>query len=130
MNKRKANATVLWRKLHELRDFFKDKVKWELGKGDMVLAVNQPWFHDWDKQVKRWTTQENNLLVAELWDEAMNRWRQELLIKLFGTTMAQQIAASVKPPSSSTMLPDILIWQIVSTVRILPKEDIRDNGSN
>ncbi|KAJ4782173.1 RNA-directed DNA polymerase (reverse transcriptase)-related family protein [Rhynchospora pubera] len=114
-------ASQLWREVVKFRGEFRDEVCWQIWNGKKVYAVSQPWFQGW--QVQTGTSSKDKMLrVWELVDTQTNQWKENHLVRLFGTQRAIQIQNTIQLPDQNSNLNDNLIWKRVKEGRYSVKQ--------
>ncbi|KAJ3688517.1 hypothetical protein LUZ61_017681 [Rhynchospora tenuis] len=102
------NCSQLWKDIQSIKCFFKDEICWDLQNGKTVQAQNQPWHHFWKLRTRKDNNQ--NIHVADLFDEDSNSWRQETLQSLFNVKQCRSILANAVTPKRRALIEDRLIW--------------------
>lgn len=93
----------------------------DIGKGELIQAVNQPWYAQWE--IQRITTHEQrDTTVQGIFDEQQGVWREDQIRKLLGDTALSQIQQAASKPKPNSMIPDRLIWIPSKTGRYTVKE--------
>jgi hypothetical protein len=107
-----TGSTPLWKKMVELKDFFKESSCWQLGNGTKVMVLGQPWYDEWAEDLVHNTSAEIGsrlLTVADLIDDTEHGWHKERLAQCLGPGKAGRICETLQPPQIDHLLPDRLI---------------------
>lgn len=119
--KGKRDASPLWRAIQDLKHFFNNKIRWHVGQGIKIKAINEPWFPGYE--IQRVTTNlQRDTTVAEIFDEQQDEWRIEIITSLLGTQALQNIRATGQKPNRNALLSDRLIWKESKTGNYMTKE--------
>ncbi|KAJ4783428.1 RNA-directed DNA polymerase (reverse transcriptase)-related family protein [Rhynchospora pubera] len=76
-----AGTSSLWRQTVKLRDFFKENVKWQLGDGEKVKVLSQPWHPSWQICAQA-TRKDRKSTVATLFDFEAGEWNSDKVTSL------------------------------------------------
>ncbi|KAJ4799769.1 RNA-directed DNA polymerase (reverse transcriptase)-related family protein [Rhynchospora pubera] len=118
-------GSKMWRQVMGHRDFFKEKVMWQLGNGHKTYALSQPWFHGWMVQEQA-SMFDRTLRVKDLVDAHNGQWEFQKLTRLFQPTQVQNIIHGVSIPNLNDTREDRLIWKCAKNGKYSPKEDYRE----
>ncbi|KAJ3708362.1 hypothetical protein LUZ61_012067 [Rhynchospora tenuis] len=102
------NCSQLWKDIQNLKGFFKDDIFWDLQNGQKIQAQNQPWHRQWNVRTRKPHNQ--GVHVADLYDEASNKWDQASLHLLFNVRQCESILANAALPETNALTEDRLIW--------------------
>lgn len=102
-------TSKLWKAIQEMKPNLLSKLKWHIGDGTTIPAINQPWFEGWNIQ-EIYTNVHLNMKVGDLFDQVSQRWKTTLIDGLFGEGASQIIEASTKQPTDQPLISDRLIW--------------------
>ncbi|KAJ4811131.1 RNA-directed DNA polymerase (reverse transcriptase)-related family protein [Rhynchospora pubera] len=118
-------GSKMWRQVMGHRNFFKEKVMWQLGNGHKTYALSQPWFLGWmvQEQASRF---DRTLRVKDLVDAHNGQWEFQTLARLFQPTQVQNIIHGVSIPNLNDTREDRLIWKCAKNGNYSPKEGYRE----
>lgn len=119
--KGKRDASPLWRAIQDLKHFFNNNIRWHVGQGTKIKAVNEPWFPGYHTQ-RVTTNLQKDTTVADIFDEQRDEWRTELITNLLGTQAMHNIRAADRKPHRNAILSDRLIWTESKTGNYSTKE--------
>ncbi|KAJ1691831.1 hypothetical protein LUZ63_015986 [Rhynchospora breviuscula] len=104
-----AGAIPLWRQTVKRRDFFRQNVKWQLGDGQKVPVLSQPWYTNW-QVAQQASRKDRQITIAQIFDADNNEWRSEEVARLLGEEAVTGVVQNVQKPGAVPGLKDKLIW--------------------
>ncbi|KAJ4777159.1 RNA-directed DNA polymerase (reverse transcriptase)-related family protein [Rhynchospora pubera] len=116
-----AGTSPLWRQTVRMRDYFKENVKWQVGDGEKIHALSQPWFQGW-QVASQATRDERRVKVASLFDYELNQWKIEEMTRLLGHEATTVVTQTVQKPCRIPGLGDKLIWNCTAAGKYTVKE--------
>lgn len=119
--KNTRDSSSLWKSVQGLKGFFDNNIKWQIGDGRGIAALNQPWFPGWSTQTIR-SNEQRDLKVADLFDPDRGAWKFDKIRELFGAQAIQVIMDANCKPQAQPLIQDRLIWTESSKGRYSTKE--------
>ncbi|KAJ1704376.1 hypothetical protein LUZ63_004155 [Rhynchospora breviuscula] len=119
------NSSKLWGQIMKMRSFFKDQVRWQLGNGEKVHALSQPWFENWKVQQVA-AHKDRKLKVCSLLEDQTGDWNLQELMRLFEQDQVQTILQGTRKPELQGDSSDRLIWLKNKSGKYTVKEGYMD----
>ncbi|XP_078170121.1 uncharacterized protein LOC144564396 [Carex rostrata] len=107
----RTGSSNLWRALQDLKPLLKDNLRWSVGDGTLIRAINQPWYEGWEAQ-RILTNEQRDLTVAALFDHTTQHWDTEKIGELIGIQAISQIPNTAKKPKLQPLISNKLIWMV------------------
>ncbi|KAJ4802046.1 RNA-directed DNA polymerase (reverse transcriptase)-related family protein [Rhynchospora pubera] len=104
-----SGASPMWRQTVNKRDFFKQNIRWQIGDGEKVQVMSQPWYNNW-QIVQQASRNDRKITVAQIFDAGTNEWRREEIARLLGDDVVAEIVQNVQKPGTVLGLEDKMIW--------------------
>lgn len=104
-----AGKSRLMKDIQELKPVIKDQLQWEIGTGETVQAMNQPWYEEWEIQTIL-TNDQRKATVATIYNHSTGTWNREEITELMGPLALSRIENTASKPKEQSLLPDRLIW--------------------
>ncbi|KAJ4801464.1 Ribonuclease H-like superfamily protein [Rhynchospora pubera] len=98
-----------WRQAIKLKEDFRKEIFWDIGDGENVPALSQPWYPGWSV-AQQATIQERRMTVAQLFDVESDQWNTQQLQQLFTAQQVNTILISALKPRRVHGKIDRLIW--------------------
>lgn len=117
-------ASAMWRSVQQLKAFFKDDIRWHVGDGMGIRALNEPWFDEWTMQSIT-TNRQRDVSVADLFDSQGGGWNLQQIQSLIGAQAMQSIVSSADIPHQNPLIGDRLLWMCSKTGNYSVKEGYR-----
>ncbi|KAJ3688396.1 hypothetical protein LUZ61_017560 [Rhynchospora tenuis] len=81
----------------DMREILKDKVTWQIGRGNICRAFHEPWHYFWQQFTPN-NRQQRCMMVGELINADTNSWASDKLISCFGFYGALYVATHFPTP--------------------------------
>lgn len=94
---RRANASMLWKGIQDLKELLKNDIGWHIGDGKSIKAVQEPWFQEWENQPIA-NLQQGTMSVADLYDMQRGQWREGLIQGIYGEQALLSIITTARVP--------------------------------
>ncbi|KAJ1700995.1 hypothetical protein LUZ63_000774 [Rhynchospora breviuscula] len=104
-----SGASPMWRQTVNRRDFFKQNIRWQIGDGEKVQVMSQPWYSNW-QIVQQASRSDRKIKVSQIFDAGTNEWRREEIARLLGDDAVAQIVQNVQKSGTVSGLEDKMIW--------------------
>lgn len=104
-----TNASRFWKAIHGIKGELLLEVKWQVGDGQTINAVNQPWFQGWELQ-RIFTSEQANTTVAELFNFELQQWDSQKIARIMGSNVGGLIQQAQIKPVDQGYVQDRLIW--------------------
>lgn len=89
----------------------KDNLRWSVGDGTLIGAINQPWYKGWKAQ-RILTNEQRDLIVASLFDHTMQQWDTKKIGELIGPQAITLIKNTARKSKLQPLISDKLIWMV------------------
>lgn len=85
-------------------------IGWQVGNGESIKALNQPWYEEWAPQ-RVLNHKQRDATVNSLFDPINGCWVEREIREIMGAQAFQHIRESAQKPKQGAILPDKLIWK-------------------
>ncbi|KAJ4771347.1 RNA-directed DNA polymerase (reverse transcriptase)-related family protein [Rhynchospora pubera] len=107
--KNNGGCSKMWGQVIKMKHLFQDQVFWQLGDGEKVTALSQPWFPSWTVQAHA-TPTERIRKVSSLLQQNTGQWDLNELQHFFQPHQIQEITSLINRPDTQKRKSDRLIW--------------------
>ncbi|KAJ3687049.1 hypothetical protein LUZ61_016213 [Rhynchospora tenuis] len=116
-----SGTSQLWRQTVKMRDFFKQRVSWQLANGEGVEVLSQPWYPQWSVAPNA-SRADRRVKVAELFNAESNAWKKDDISALLGDEAVGHIEQHVQAPKMIPGMKDQLVWDYIKSGNYTVKE--------